>query len=249
MNNGPTTSELPPHLVQRHRLRENVGGVVLAREPEFPDGLLDPQNWSFPTIRDGSCSAGVDMDDKTHLPPQISQAAFTKARCSASPLAPDVDRQTRTHPAERPREPEKLEQAANQPFQFSPGSFQWGVADFSSPLESASNPMPSSEDVRSIFLSHPATLTSTHRVLFGGLPDLRHDLRHLPTSPWRPALLSLHVAECAWPRMTDAHPFASRTPSRLFQGALILFLDGVCGVVRPLVRYTTDRIWPSPRRV
>ena len=47
MNNGPNTSELPPHLVQRHRHRENVGGVVLARhpaqsEPAFPDGLLDP---------------------------------------------------------------------------------------------------------------------------------------------------------------------------------------------------------------
>ena len=33
MNNGPNTSELHPHLVQRHRLRENVGGVVLCPPP------------------------------------------------------------------------------------------------------------------------------------------------------------------------------------------------------------------------
>ena len=53
MNNGPNTSELSPHLVQRHRLRENVGEVVLARhpaqsEPAFPDGLLDPQIFPRP---------------------------------------------------------------------------------------------------------------------------------------------------------------------------------------------------------
>ena len=85
MNNGANTSELSPHLVQRHRLRENVGEVVLARppaqsEPAFPDGLLDPQNSRLyvpefscsRSIRDETCSAGVDMDDKTHLPPQIT---------------------------------------------------------------------------------------------------------------------------------------------------------------------------------
>ena len=67
MNNGPNTSELSPHLVQRHRLRENVGEVVLARhpaqsEPAFPDGLQAPRTLvsmcrSFSharSIRDGS---------------------------------------------------------------------------------------------------------------------------------------------------------------------------------------------------
>ena len=183
MNSGPNTSELPPHLVQRHRLRENVGGVVLARhpaqsEPAFPDGLLDPQNSRLyvpefshaRAIRDGSCSAGVDMDDKTHLPLQIRgqrldadslasglyqgqllrlstreghrglrQAPMLNRRSSDCDDAPgrgspstDTSRQIGVGehvdgvrlalvPLERPREPVKLEQVANQPFQFSPG--------------------------------------------------------------------------------------------------------------------------------
>ena len=139
MNNGPNTSELSPHLVQRHRLRENVGEVVLARhlaqsEPAFPDGLLDPQNSRLyvpefshaRSIRDGSCSAGVDISHPRSRAnawmPIPSQAAFTKARYSASPLEratvacvklqcfiadppmvtthPDVDRRVRTHPAQ-----------------------------------------------------------------------------------------------------------------------------------------------------
>ena len=184
MNNGPNTSELSPHLVQRHRLRENVGEVVLARhpaqsEPAFLDSLLDPQNSRLylpefshaRSIRDGSCSAGVDMDDETHLPPQITgqrldadslasglyqgqtlrlstreghrrlrQAPMFYRRSSDGDDAPrrgspstDTSRpigvgehvdgvRLELVSLERQREPGKLEQVANQPFQFSPGS-------------------------------------------------------------------------------------------------------------------------------
>ena len=70
MNNGPNTSELSPHLVQRHRLREDVGEVVLARcWTQQNSRLYVPEFSHARSIRDGSCSAGVDMDDKTHLSP------------------------------------------------------------------------------------------------------------------------------------------------------------------------------------
>ena len=144
MNNGPNTSELSPHLVQRHRLRENVGEVVLARhpaqsEPAFPDGLQDHRTLvsmcrSFPTpVRFAMERAVLESTwTKRRIShprsrasawmPIPSQAAFTKARYSASPLGrttvacvklqcsiadpptvttpPDVDRRVRTHPAQ-----------------------------------------------------------------------------------------------------------------------------------------------------